>query len=93
MGGHNLEVFRFGFYLAFPLAFMVYFGDPAWYDKYVLPFRDRFVPPETGFRHPRSVEELRELRSQKAGDPAAVTHQPVSDELRAWRAADRARII
>lgn len=69
MAGPSLEVFRFGLYapdlhsyLAFPLAFMLYFGDPAWYDKHVLPVRTpsmpmhvltqvrhRFEPPETDF--------------------------------------------
>ena len=48
-------------YLLFPLGFMVYFGDPAWYDKYVLPVcpsvdalltlqhRHRFEPPANEF--------------------------------------------
>ena len=26
-------------YLMFPLGFMLYFGDPNWYEKYVLPVR------------------------------------------------------
>lgn len=26
----------------FPLGFMLYFGDPNWYEKYVLPVRGVF---------------------------------------------------
>lgn len=50
-------------YMLFPVGFMLYFGDPKWYEKYVLPvraahlsatcspgqIRGRFVPPETDF--------------------------------------------
>lgn len=42
----NLEVVKFGLYVTFPLAFMAYFGDPSWYEKYVSPFRDSFAHPE-----------------------------------------------
>ncbi|WFD03771.1 hypothetical protein MOBT1_002465 [Malassezia obtusa] len=100
MAGHNLEVFRFGFYLAFPLVFMLYFGDPAWYDKHVLPvrraltqIRDRFVPPDTGFRHPRTAEELREIRHSSDAQPSAASARPVTAELAAWRATDKDRLI
>lgn len=41
-----MEVFKFGFYSIFPLAWMLYFGDPDWYQKYVLPSRDDFSKPE-----------------------------------------------
>ncbi len=36
MGGPNLEVFKFGIYVFFPVAMMIYYGDPDWYNKHVL---------------------------------------------------------
>lgn len=36
MGGPNLEVFKFGFYLFFPIAMMLHIGDPDWYKTHVL---------------------------------------------------------
>ena len=37
MAGPNLELFKFGMYLFFPLAVMVHYGDPEWYQRNVLP--------------------------------------------------------
>ena len=37
MAGPNLELFKFGMYLFFPLAVMVHYGDPEWYHRNVLP--------------------------------------------------------
>ncbi|KAJ9092434.1 hypothetical protein QFC21_006816 [Naganishia friedmannii] len=42
MGGPNLEILRFAMYLAVPTASILYFGDPTWYDRYVVP-----KPPKT----------------------------------------------
>lgn len=46
MAGPNLEVFKFGLYLFFPLAIMIHYGDPDWYRNNVLPIRDQFWPDE-----------------------------------------------
>jgi hypothetical protein len=39
MGGPNLELFRFGFYLFFPVAALFHYGNPDWYTQHVLPVR------------------------------------------------------
>ncbi|KAF9448366.1 hypothetical protein P691DRAFT_669590 [Macrolepiota fuliginosa MF-IS2] len=44
MGGPNLEVFKFSLYLFVPIAALVHFGDPEWYRKHVVPYRDRLFP-------------------------------------------------
>ncbi|WFD39990.1 uncharacterized protein MJAP1_002972 [Malassezia japonica] len=94
MAGPNMEVFRFGFYLLFPLGFMIYFGDPAWYDKHVRPIRDRFTPPETEFRHPRTTEELREsLHKPSAPAKSIINEVPVAARMANWRATDKERLI
>ncbi|PKI82836.1 hypothetical protein MVES1_003663 [Malassezia vespertilionis] len=97
MAGPNMELFRFALYLAFPLGFMVYFGDPAWYDKYVIPIRERYVPPETDFRQPKSREELQELLAKKRGNAPHSTSAPLHPELArslaAWSNADDARLV
>jgi hypothetical protein len=37
MAGPNLEVFKFGLYVFFPVAMMVHYGNPVWYQKHVIP--------------------------------------------------------
>lgn len=37
MAGPNLEVFRFGFYVFFPIAIMLHYGNPGWFEKHVIP--------------------------------------------------------
>lgn len=34
---HVVEIIRFAMYLAVPTASILYFGDPEWYDRYVVP--------------------------------------------------------
>ncbi|CAO1631844.1 unnamed protein product [Sympodiomycopsis kandeliae] len=70
MAGPNLEVFKFGLYLFFPLAVMIHYGDPEWYQRHVLPFRDEFWPKEsTLFKPPRTSEGVKstieELRNER----------------------------
>jgi protein PET100 len=42
MGGANLELFRFAFYLFFPVAALFHYGNPEWYNQHVLPVRTCF---------------------------------------------------
>ncbi|PWN52758.1 hypothetical protein IE53DRAFT_292851, partial [Violaceomyces palustris] len=60
MAGPNLELFKFGLYLFFPLAVMVHYGDPEWYHRHVLPIRDQFWPKsETLYKPPKTSEDLK----------------------------------
>lgn len=36
-----VEVFKFGFYMFFPVFVMFKFGDPQWYETYVQPVSPR----------------------------------------------------
>ncbi|KAF8999072.1 hypothetical protein BDQ17DRAFT_1167359, partial [Cyathus striatus] len=71
MGGPNLEVFKFSLYLFVPIAALVHFGDPEWYKRNVLPYRDKlFPPPErltTRFPTERSAvqEELERIKAER----------------------------
>jgi hypothetical protein len=40
MAGPHLELFRFAFYLFFPVAALVHYGNPDWYDRHVIPVSD-----------------------------------------------------
>ncbi|KAF5358198.1 hypothetical protein D9756_001876 [Leucocoprinus leucothites] len=62
MGGPNLEVFKFSLYLFVPIAALVHFGDPEWYRKHVVPYRDRLFPgPErTSQNIPKETAAIRE---------------------------------
>ncbi|KAF9518268.1 hypothetical protein BS47DRAFT_1248851, partial [Hydnum rufescens UP504] len=44
MAGPNLEVARFGFYVFFPIAMMLHYGNPDWFEKHVVPARDKLFP-------------------------------------------------
>ncbi|GJE86836.1 hypothetical protein PsYK624_029190 [Phanerochaete sordida] len=46
MGGPNLEVFKFATYVFLPILVMAHFGNPEWYQKNVLPYKDKIFPPE-----------------------------------------------
>ncbi len=37
MGGPNLEVFKFSVYVFFPVVMLLYYGNPDWYARNVLP--------------------------------------------------------
>ncbi|KXN82539.1 hypothetical protein AN958_02390 [Leucoagaricus sp. SymC.cos] len=62
MGGPNLEVFKFTLYLFVPIAALVHFGDPEWYRKHVVPYRDRLFPPSerTNQNIPKETVAIRE---------------------------------
>ncbi|CDO70690.1 hypothetical protein BN946_scf184798.g5 [Trametes cinnabarina] len=46
MGGPNLEVFKFGVYVFFPVVMLLHYGNPDWYAKNVLPYKEKIFPPE-----------------------------------------------
>ena len=43
MAGPNLEIFKFGLYVFFPVAIMFHYGKPEWYEKHVLPVRSLHI--------------------------------------------------
>ncbi|KAJ1929284.1 hypothetical protein IWQ60_001295 [Tieghemiomyces parasiticus] len=88
MAGTRMEVFRFGVYLFFPIAIMVYFGDPGFYDRHVRQaLKDLYPPPEKcnsvlfnyDYRGPQKIPSTQsEIQAQLA-------------ELKAAHAARKAR--
>ncbi|ORX41116.1 hypothetical protein BD324DRAFT_613276 [Kockovaella imperatae] len=71
MGGGNLEVFKFGLYMFFPIVIMFKFGDPDWYKLNVEPLRDIFYPPVTDAKKPpRTHEELQEEMAKMRAETA-----------------------
>lgn len=46
MAGPNLELFKFGIYLFFPIGMMYYYGNPEWWFDHVLPYKEKFFPQE-----------------------------------------------
>ncbi|KIP05998.1 hypothetical protein PHLGIDRAFT_44848, partial [Phlebiopsis gigantea 11061_1 CR5-6] len=60
MGGPNLEVFKFATYVFLPLLVMAHFGNPEWYQKNVLPYKDKIFPPEENLNLPHDQVTLRE---------------------------------
>ncbi|KAJ1927845.1 hypothetical protein IWQ60_002574 [Tieghemiomyces parasiticus] len=67
-----MEVFRFGVYLFFPIAIMVYFGDPGFYDRHVRQaLKDLYPPPEKCNKIPTTQSEIQaQLAELKAAHAA-----------------------
>ncbi|KAG9298933.1 hypothetical protein G9A89_015955 [Geosiphon pyriformis] len=66
MGGSNLELFKFGLYVFFPIVTMYYVGGPEFYEKHVKGTKF-WPPPEQTNNPPRSAEDLLiELEKYKA---------------------------
>lgn len=45
MAGPNLEVFKFGLYVFFPVLMLLRYGDSEWYQNNVIPVRAPTFPP------------------------------------------------
>ncbi|EPQ58466.1 hypothetical protein GLOTRDRAFT_126963 [Gloeophyllum trabeum ATCC 11539] len=70
MGGPNLEIFKFAVYTFFPVAALLYYGDPEWYNRHVLPYKEKMFPEDKGSPNiptdQGSVrEELARIRAEK----------------------------
>ncbi|KAJ2793835.1 hypothetical protein H4R20_006416 [Coemansia guatemalensis] len=92
MGGPGLEVAKFTFYMFMPIGFMVYFGGPGFYERYVAdeaftfnPPPKRIVPSDTSeinqalqkFRQERAQRKL--LRQQGLEESGNEANSPGSD--------------
>ncbi|KAI5481832.1 hypothetical protein MNV49_000109 [Pseudohyphozyma bogoriensis] len=60
----QLELFKFSLYVFFPIAIMLHYGDPDWYDRHVGPIRDHFI----------KADKPQFLRCDKAGNLVRVHH-------------------
>ncbi|KAJ2744674.1 hypothetical protein GGI20_002771 [Coemansia sp. BCRC 34301] len=71
MGGPGLEVAKFTFYVFMPMGFMVYFGGPGFYERFVADDAFRFSPPPLKplptepSDIQRALEQLKEARLQR----------------------------
>jgi len=78
MGGPNLEVFKFGIYVFFPVLVFWHYGDPDWYARNVGPYKDKLFPPDK--------QTVRNLPTERG-----TIQERIQSELTARRAArDRA---
>ncbi|WVQ95484.1 hypothetical protein IAU59_002581 [Kwoniella sp. CBS 9459] len=86
MAGPNLEIFKFGFYMFFPIYVMFKFGDPEWYESYVKPYKEVLWPPyESTYQPPRTHEGVQqELQRMKA---ERLARAQISQSQLAQRAA------
>jgi len=55
MGGPNLEIFKFGMYIMFPIAWMYYFGTNL-ENRFAVP--DFWPKPESTYKIPFEKEEI-----------------------------------
>ncbi|KAI0781165.1 hypothetical protein BD413DRAFT_22640 [Trametes elegans] len=88
MGGPNLEVFKFGVYVFFPVAMLLYYGNPEWYAKNVLPYKDRIFPPEHRL-HTNIPTDSTTLREELAKIKARNLERKAQREAEAAAAASQ----
>ncbi|CCG82678.1 Putative uncharacterized protein [Taphrina deformans PYCC 5710] len=74
MAGGNLELFKFGFYVMFPIGSMYYFGSPDFFENYVKNLK--FWPDEEKTNRPPVEREdiksaLEELKKDRLARKAA----------------------
>ncbi|ORX93660.1 hypothetical protein K493DRAFT_315883 [Basidiobolus meristosporus CBS 931.73] len=82
MGTSRLEVFKFGVYVFFPVAVMLYFGHQQFYDKYLDGVS--FYPPAENCNVPANnkkdlQEQLAQLRAERLAKKRA-SHANESEE-------------
>ncbi|KAI8454148.1 hypothetical protein BY996DRAFT_2369306 [Phakopsora pachyrhizi] len=73
MAGPRMELFKFGMYVFFPIAIMIHYGDPEWYQKYVLPDKSDFLrlekmktsPPRNPTELKKELDQLEQIRKAK----------------------------
>ncbi|KAI9505186.1 hypothetical protein GGI25_002242 [Coemansia spiralis] len=63
MGGPGLEVAKFAFYVFAPIGFMVYFGGPHFYERFVAPDLYKFNPPPKQ-KLPTEMAEILKLNEE-----------------------------
>ncbi|CAK7244733.1 MAG: hypothetical protein STHCBS139747_006279 [Sporothrix thermara] len=90
MGGLNLEVFKFGMYVLFPIGIMYYFGTNL-DDRFVVP--DFWPKPENANRIPTERDEIHAelerlrtrrlyLRDRRLAEEASRPQPPPTDETK-----------
>ncbi|GAA94219.1 uncharacterized protein L969DRAFT_102518 [Mixia osmundae IAM 14324] len=90
MAGPSLELFKFSFYVFFPIAMMIHYGDPDWYHRNVYAFRDHFTKPEIEHRRsPQNEDELRERLAQARLERLAKRRDRLADRQQSVGADDR----
>ncbi|KAF9653134.1 hypothetical protein BDM02DRAFT_3183090 [Thelephora ganbajun] len=71
MAGPNLEVFKFGLYVFFPVLMLLRYGDSEWYQNNVIPYRNKVFPLEEKTvralpaDHSKLKEELDRIKANK----------------------------
>ncbi|KAI7899651.1 uncharacterized protein BX663DRAFT_554825 [Cokeromyces recurvatus] len=83
MGGPRLEVFKFGFYVFFPVGVMLYFGGPEFYDKYVKGIK---FWPDINTTYVSNEDELHKPPSTSEEVKSALDKMKAEREER-WRKA------
>ncbi|KAJ9111296.1 hypothetical protein QFC20_002587 [Naganishia adeliensis] len=86
-----VEILRFAMYLAVPTASILYFGDPEWYDRYVVPYGRKIWPDyETTHKPPHTQAGIQEqlakfkaerLNKKKGQDQSEVTGEAVTPHI------------
>ncbi|KAG8935945.1 hypothetical protein FRC03_003766 [Tulasnella sp. 419] len=105
MAGPNLELFKFGVYVFIPIAMMVHYGNPQWYNDHVLPYRERFWPkpdhlnrnlPQTSSELKQELERIKAERLQAKKDAQAAAPTPsttVNEQEKKQQPSEPVRLV
>ncbi|GAA6012400.1 hypothetical protein JCM10207_007074 [Rhodosporidiobolus poonsookiae] len=81
MAPAQLELFKFTLYVFCPVAAMLHYGDPDWYERWIAPLRGAYRKDDIKqIEPPRDVSELKNelarLREERLARRAAKEQQP-----------------
>lgn len=76
-----VEVFKFGFYMFFPIFVMLRFGDPEWQDTYVKPYKE-YLWPSYESTHVRASPRH---STRKSADTGRNRQSRQTNYMRNWR--------
>ncbi|GJN88311.1 hypothetical protein Rhopal_001276-T1 [Rhodotorula paludigena] len=96
MAPAQLELFKFSLYVFCPVAAMLHYGDPEWYERWVGPLRSSFrrdeikqvEPPRDSGELKAELQRLREERlarkAQASPADASAQRQEAAGKYAGW---------
>ncbi|XP_063704754.1 protein PET100 homolog, mitochondrial [Culicoides brevitarsis] len=64
MGGWQLEVFRMGVYMAFPVGLFYWFNQPEYFEKWVVEKKRQMYPPESKNNHDQIQNLIKDMKDK-----------------------------
>ncbi|KAK4053189.1 hypothetical protein OIV83_001924 [Microbotryomycetes sp. JL201] len=101
MAPAQLELFKFALYVFVPIAAMIHYGDPDWYERHVGPLREWYrrddlrqvAPPQTTDELKAELDRLRDQRLARKQNKLATSGIGLDDEARGPAASQPSPVL